>query len=318
MEQDKCAKCGEGFKQSDFNPNSKDMICEACAKQLKKRDALATKLLLIAVFLTAIGLLWIFVGRPLIEQQQASKRIEEVAPALSEMATQLSTDISQIIESAQALAMDLKNTASDGGAVNQAGKQAVILKQQAYNNSHPYVLYSYLGLTTKEMIISPEVELPPDYDPTSRPWYHQALVQTQPELSDPYQDPTTFDWIVTLTVPLFKDEAMQQLIGVSAADIKLNPLITPVIASNEVIQNIQQEAAASDAVQFTIATTKGIAIAHTTEILVGNVLTIPELVEALAKEQSTTLDYTYLGDSYTALIEKVEHSNLMAVVIIKR
>lgn len=82
-------------------------------------------------------------------------------------------------------------------------------------------LYSYLGSATGEMIMFPESALPDDYDPRKRPWYGDAASAGKSTLTEPYEDASTGDLIVTVTTPVKKGD---DLVGVVGGDIDIGVL----------------------------------------------------------------------------------------------
>ena len=56
---------------------------------------------------------------------------------------------------------------------------------------------SYAGYPDKRMIFSDKQDLPPGYDPTSRPWYQQAAAASGVVLTEPYVDASTKKLVIT-------------------------------------------------------------------------------------------------------------------------
>lgn len=82
-------------------------------------------------------------------------------------------------------------------------------------------LFMYLGSTKGEMIIQPFTELPPDYDPRTRPWYKDATAANQPILTAPYIDAASGDLIMSFAQPVSN--------GVVAADIAMTEIVDSVV-----------------------------------------------------------------------------------------
>lgn len=80
----------------------------------------------------------------------------------------------------------------------------------------------YFGTKTKKMVQYPDDELPADYDPTTRPWYEDALKKKGSiAYSNPYKDVSTGKYIVSLSKTV---EYEGQVVGVIATDIELSTL----------------------------------------------------------------------------------------------
>jgi len=56
---------------------------------------------------------------------------------------------------------------------------------------------TYIGYADKRVIFSTPQNLPPDYDPTARPWYQLAAANTGVVLTDPYRDAGTGNLVLT-------------------------------------------------------------------------------------------------------------------------
>ncbi|YCA11678.1 methyl-accepting chemotaxis protein [Bacillus sp. AK128] len=82
----------------------------------------------------------------------------------------------------------------------------------------------YLGTVDKEMILYPPTDLPADYDPTSRPWYQDAVESPDKVIwTDPYIDTATNQAIVSAARAVFQGS---KLVGVMSIDISLDTLAT--------------------------------------------------------------------------------------------
>lgn len=63
--------------------------------------------------------------------------------------------------------------------------------------------YAYLGTKDGDMLISPEADLPADYDPRIRPWYQEAIANPGDIITTaPYEDASTGDLIITVAKSL--------------------------------------------------------------------------------------------------------------------
>lgn len=97
--------------------------------------------------------------------------------------------------------------------------------------NNPDLISVYYGTASKEIIISPETQMPDGYDPTQRPWYQQAVEgKGQVVLTPPYEDAASGANVITLAKTVEKDG---QIVGVMAVDCTLTAL-TEKIAKKEV------------------------------------------------------------------------------------
>ena len=83
----------------------------------------------------------------------------------------------------------------------------------------------YAGYADKAFHFSDPTGIPPDYDPTGRPWYKQAAQAGKPVVTPPYVDAGTGNLVVTFAVPILRDGAVK---GVVAADVSMDTVIANV------------------------------------------------------------------------------------------
>ncbi len=83
--------------------------------------------------------------------------------------------------------------------------------------------FIYYGLEDGTVELYPDWELPADFDPRSRPWYHAGLrSEGEPEWSIPYAEIITGEIIISTTMPIFRQDG--QRIGVFATDLTYSVL----------------------------------------------------------------------------------------------
>mgnify|MGYP001627190567 FL=1 len=88
--------------------------------------------------------------------------------------------------------------------------------------SYPNVLFVYVGLKDKRMYLIPETELPEGYDPTTRPWYKDAVAKPgQVIITEPYEDASTGQLVITIAKTVQTDEG---IVGVVALDFDCSNL----------------------------------------------------------------------------------------------
>lgn len=92
-----------------------------------------------------------------------------------------------------------------------------VLKNVKDSNSD--FLAVYFAERTKKMVLYPEQKLPDDFDPTSRPWYQNAV--NNPDkvaFSKPYKDTATGGYVISISKAV---KYNGQVIGVVSMDINL-------------------------------------------------------------------------------------------------
>lgn len=90
--------------------------------------------------------------------------------------------------------------------------------------SQPDIMNIYVGNVNKQMFLVPKQELPKDYDPTSRPWYKDAVAKGDLIWTDPYTDASSGKLIISCAKPVY--DANKNLVGVVAIDLELTKLTT--------------------------------------------------------------------------------------------
>ncbi|MED3573157.1 methyl-accepting chemotaxis protein [Cytobacillus praedii] len=114
---------------------------------------------------------------------------------------------------------------------NDPAALAALFEKIALQNE--LITNMYLGTEEKKFTIYPaDYPLPSEYDPTTRPWYTPAKIAKNEQfiITDAYLDAGTDNYLVTVSLPLFKDE---KLYGVLGVDLSLEKL-TASIANTKV------------------------------------------------------------------------------------
>ena len=104
------------------------------------------------------------------------------------------------------------------GAVDPAAARDVLFTQGA-----PAV-WAYVATADGALAGFPGVgSYPPDYDPRSRPWYHEALSRHAPGWGRPYVDESGLGLLVSCGMPLRDDRGA--LVAVAALDVTVKRLV---------------------------------------------------------------------------------------------
>jgi len=80
----------------------------------------------------------------------------------------------------------------------------------------------YIGYPDKRIVFSEHQNLPPDYDPTARPWYKKAAAATGPVVTEPYVDAASKKLVITFASAI---QAGGQLQAVTSADVFMDGVV---------------------------------------------------------------------------------------------
>ncbi|WP_395066991.1 methyl-accepting chemotaxis protein [Paraburkholderia silvatlantica] len=83
----------------------------------------------------------------------------------------------------------------------------------------------YVGYADRTAKFSDPTGIPPDYDPTGRPWYKQAVAAGKAVVTPPYVDVGTGKLVVAFAEPVIRDGAVK---GVISGDVAMDNVIANV------------------------------------------------------------------------------------------
>ncbi|MBW8462930.1 methyl-accepting chemotaxis protein, partial [Acidovorax sp.] len=83
----------------------------------------------------------------------------------------------------------------------------------------------YFGYADKKYVFSEQRNLPPDYDPTARPWYKQAAAAGTSVITPPYISASDGKLVVTFATPVGAGNALK---GVAAGDVSMESVVATV------------------------------------------------------------------------------------------
>ncbi len=86
------------------------------------------------------------------------------------------------------------------------------------------IMNAYIGTTDKQMILRPEQALGEGYDPTSRPWYKDAMTAQKLIWTAPYKDSSTGQPVISIAAPVKNSFANNEAVGVVSLDVSLDTL----------------------------------------------------------------------------------------------
>lgn len=171
---------------------------------------------------------------------------------------------------------------------------------QEYQEAHPDIQTVYLGAKTKQMFLYPSVDLPADFDPTSRPWYQDAVAANKMIWTAPYIDAGTGNVVITVAKPV--KDSKGELTGVVGADISLD-VVMKMIGNTKIGKDGY----------FFVANKQGEVVQHKDPSLVGKPISVKELFEFVKLGKNDTLEYEFNGQKKVAIA--VENSKISWMIM---
>lgn len=169
-------------------------------------------------------------------------------------------------------------------AENEADEEIIYAIFDDYIATHPQISNIYVGTEGANFYIYPALELPPDYDPTIRPWYQGAVSAKRPIVTAPYADASTGALILTVAAPIMRDG---QVFGVLGFDVNMEAL-RDTINAIKIGQNGYPVLVANDADITTLT--------HKSMDQIGKPLPIAELTDAMKASPQGSVRYTFNDD----------------------
>lgn len=166
-----------------------------------------------------------------------------------------------------------------------------------YIATHPQVSNIYVATQDKEMYIFPSIDLPADYDPTSRGWYQNAVSSKGTIITEPYRDAASGQLLFTVATYIKnsssgKDAVVAFDVNMTALANSLNEMKIgkngyPVLVSNEYIM-----------------------LNHKDASLVGKEIPVPEIMAAMKAKENGAVRYTYKGEKKIGVYVKLQKGNV--------
>jgi methyl-accepting chemotaxis protein len=151
-----------------------------------------------------------------------------------------------------------------------------------FAKSHPDVLNVYIGTHDKQMFLHPKTDLPADYDPTSRPWYQDAVKSGSLVWTDPYVDVGTGKVIISVAKPVYDTRHNNAFVGVMALDVSL-----------EELSNLINSIKIGESGYVVLIDKNGNILTHPNPELIGKPIPVPAVTEAMAKDKAGVVDYVF-------------------------
>ncbi|MCI1944870.1 methyl-accepting chemotaxis protein [Clostridium luticellarii] len=183
---------------------------------MKNKMSLHHKLIGVLILLVAIPVLILSIFYFSI----ASKIIGDDAEGLTGQVSE--EKVSYIDLHILSLKHDLESLSVNRDVLSQ-DKDGLLNALGSITQSNKDIMQSYLGDETKQMIVYPEsVKLPAGFDPTSRPWYKDAIAADgKVFVTEPYEDAFTGKIVITIAK---KVQLYNGKIGAVGFDVDLSTL----------------------------------------------------------------------------------------------
>ena len=131
------------------------------------------------------------------------KMLEQYLASMQEINKATTTSLENVLEgNAKSLQLHAGNFNLRNILVDPTTEPYLVDAIAAYRDVNPNVLNSFVGTREKKMYISPYIELPADYDPTTRGWYQAADVTDEVIWTDPYVDAGTGETVITAAIKI--------------------------------------------------------------------------------------------------------------------
>ncbi|WLD94091.1 methyl-accepting chemotaxis protein [Alkalihalobacillus sp. AL-G] len=194
---------------------------------------LQSKLMLVMALILSVSLFLV----ALLTYQQVNDTIEgNVEVQTQSMVDQMSNHISLYLENIEQTmkrysrderVITHMKTANAGDSIKTTW--AIVDRDFShYLELNQNVALLYTASVSKQMDTSPVIELPEDYDPTTRPWYKSAIENKAEVIwTKPYEDAASGEYVLTAAKTVL-DPNTDEVLGVVAMDISLNNLATVV------------------------------------------------------------------------------------------
>jgi methyl-accepting chemotaxis protein len=183
---------------------------------VKTSSNLMTKILVVASLVVVAALSGFSVYIDSLQRNAASAAVKS---EIESSGLQASQSISNWL-AARVMLTELAGNAAakapDAAAITAAFDNPVLIRE---------FMSTYVGDEQGVFTSVPVQPLPEGYDPRKRPWYQDAVKADKLVLTDPYNDASTGNLIISAAIPVKKDG---KLYGVAASDFSLTSLVAMV------------------------------------------------------------------------------------------
>jgi methyl-accepting chemotaxis protein len=212
-----CKKCDKVIDIILRKLYNYDDLVKSNRGSLVEMKSLQRKLMIAFSILLTLGM----VSAQLITYLQVSNQVkDEVQSRGYSMATELKSDIQETIKE---YSLDLVRYSKDSRIIKLGLNEDLEVVEeikadfQIYLSNKESAEATYFATPNKKFYIKPDLEIPSDFDPTSRPWYTKALESTDKVIwTDPYLDISTNKFIITGAKAVL--DSSNKVAGVIATD----------------------------------------------------------------------------------------------------
>lgn len=182
------------------------------------------KFRLMSMFVLLIGLPLIALGF-MVYGQSSSLLADKLQNSATQSALQTEIITDNFLKEFAYVTDMLQDDANVQGVIaNPDSKQWMMMLFNSVLANDTDIMNAYIGTVNKQMFLSPEQSLPAGYDPTSRPWYKDAMTAQGKIWTAPYKDASTNKVIISVAAPVKNTFGNNEDVGVVALDISLETL----------------------------------------------------------------------------------------------
>nr|WP_096203197.1 methyl-accepting chemotaxis protein [Bacillus sp. FJAT-45350] len=178
---------------------------------------------LIFIILTSVSTTTYFLSKDSIEETarvQANSSVHEMKSVTELYLDQYSTSVDRY-SSNEMLIQFLRDSQNEDSNFSWESIQTDFEK---YLEVYPNITLAYIASVNQNMYTEPFVDLPSDYDPTTRPWYIDAIQNPNEVIfTEPYIDSSNGEYVLTVAKAII-DPQTNQTLGVVANDLSLDSL----------------------------------------------------------------------------------------------
>ncbi|WP_129408712.1 SpoIIE family protein phosphatase [Marinitoga lauensis] len=184
-------------------------------KILRKNKLLSLSLLFSFLLITAISIFSVVYYY----NTNLNKSQDYIKSENSVIATFIDDYFTELIHVIETFSND--NDFINGGFSKESEKK-VLETLKNYRNANKNIEFIYTGYKNKKIIID-NWEVPPEYDPTIRPWYLEGLKNPEKVyIGTPYREYTSKQWLISTGKALIKDG---EVVGVLSADCSIKDFV---------------------------------------------------------------------------------------------
>ena len=230
---------------------------------------------------------------------------DEISTMTETFVHELSNGLSSKMQTYRNSVSILSNSAIFGQTYVSKNPLELIAFLESFMVEFPMVNNIYVGYKDKSFYIAPSVDLPADYDPTTRPWYQAAIEKKTSVWTDPYFNATDETLIVSFAIPVYIGTNKSNPVGVLAADINLTEL------ANEMNNIVVLETGYP-----VLIDAQGNTMTHKNLDLVGKPIPVEEITSAIAAGPSGNVEYTFNGAKKIAMFTTMSETGWRVLVTI--